>query len=130
MCVLEATAPCARSPLSSPSRALADVIIDDVRVVTVSIALKLLVVVYIVYSIFWLKNFMAIETPIGVSNVWAGGFASGDTSMLPKGMCNASSRFDFVYDSAWAYRDNRLWRGYPQAREWHICANVHDRLVV
>ena len=101
------TAPCARSPLSSPSRALADVIIDDVRVVTVSIALKLLVVVYIVYSIFWLKNFMAIETPIGVSNVWAGGFASGDTSMLPKGMCNASSRFDFVYDSAWAYRDNR-----------------------
>ena len=44
-------------------RTFADVIIDDVRVVTVSIALKLLVVVYIVYSIFWLRNFMAIETP-------------------------------------------------------------------
>ena len=103
------------------------VIIDDVRVVAVTVIVKLAVVAYTIYSLLNNFGYMAVETPIGAANVWAQGYQAGDTNAMPNGICNGSAAFDFVYDSTWQYLNNRC---RPFAYGEVIRKKVHSRAQV
>lgn len=81
------------------------VIIDDARVIGASACVMLAVVVYTIFGIFVQKEYMAIETPFGFSNMWGSGYDSH--GWAPANLCNESSRYDFEYDATWTYFGNQ-----------------------
>lgn len=80
-------------------------IVDDPRVVACAWLVKLVVLGYIVYALFWNFAYFSVEQPLGYSNVWAEGYSSSNG--VPAGVCDGSPDYDFYYSEDWQYFDNR-----------------------
>ena len=80
-------------------------IVDDPYVVTTAWVIKLFVVGYLIYSLFWQFVYFKFEVPFGYTNIYATGYSSSNA--VPDGMCDGLPQYDFVYDSTWVYNNNR-----------------------
>ena len=80
-------------------------IIDDPRVVVVAWLIKIGVVVYVSWALFFQFKYFKLEVPLGYTNIYATGFSKENA--VPAGLCDGLPEYDFVYDELWSYLDNR-----------------------
>ena len=93
-------------------------IIDDPRVVVVAWLIKIGVVVYVSWALFFQFKYFKIEAPLGYTNIYATGFSKENA--VPAGLCDGLPEYDFVYDELWSYTvsySSALRAAYPKIAE-------------